>query len=400
MRSHGALIALLAIACAGRAAPAGEVSPGSASAPASSTDLDPVRAAVAGVIRNEIQPVRDAVTAANARIDDLGPELKVLDGVQRRVATEEARLDDMQRQLQKANAAQAAIVPNAPPGPPYAGLLAGGWLVLLALGLAILIRRESRAILAALAESTARLAGQAQRAPAPPASRPGPPIDHGWLDLEVRFRELLERFEGLEAGLAAATARPAARPSPEPATEAPSETETRSIGDSSEPVVASRLLWPPEFLDSASPLARWRYLAEQHLGDRDHSSLPVLASLLCLRTELECPDPLLPEVAAASFRLSEALLVYLHSLPDLSPEDRQQANTAWLQGVRQMIGPAAPRLELREIMSGARVDTDLMHATSEGSGNHLNVADVYSWAVIDRSADRPKVLHRARIGTT
>jgi hypothetical protein len=51
-------------------------------------------------------------------------------------------------------------------------------------------------------------------------------------------------------------------------------------------------------------------------------------------------------------------------------------------------------------MTGARVDPDLMIPVTEGAGNHLNVAEVLSWAVMDRSGDRPRILHRAQIATT
>jgi hypothetical protein len=180
----------------------------------------------------------------------------------------------------------------------------------------------------------------------------------------------------------------------------PSEGTTVSVGLSAEPFIASRLLWPAEFLDPQSPLSRWRFLLESHFDDAEHPALPVLAGLLGLRaaTDLSAVSP--AEIGTAAFRLSEALHAYWQSLSDLSAEDRQQASTAWISHVRQLIAPAAPRLELREVMPGARVDPDLMHAAQERSGNHLNVAEVHSWAVVDRTGDRPKVIHRAQIAST
>lgn len=180
----------------------------------------------------------------------------------------------------------------------------------------------------------------------------------------------------------------------------PSEGTTVSVGTTAEPFIASRLLWPAEFLDPQSPLSRWRFLLESHLDDADHPALPVLAGLLGLRAAADRPAVSPAEIGTAAFRLSEALHAYWQSLPDLSGDDRQQASAAWIGHVRRLIAPAAPRVELREVMPGARVDPDLMHAAQERSGNHLNVAEVHSWAVVDRTSDRPKVIHRAQIAST
>ncbi|HEY3756717.1 MAG TPA: hypothetical protein VGL42_11260 [Opitutaceae bacterium] len=175
---------------------------------------------------------------------------------------------------------------------------------------------------------------------------------------------------------------------------------TVSVSGAAEPSVASRHLWPAEFLDPESPLSRWRFLLESHL-DSPYPALPVLGSLLGLRAILARPSASPAEVAAAAFRLSEALHAYWQSLSDLSADDCQQASAAWLQLVRSLIGAVAPRLELREVLPSARIDLDLMHPVREGPGNHLNVADVFSWAVLDRSAgDRPKVLHRALVASS
>jgi hypothetical protein len=172
-----------------------------------------------------------------------------------------------------------------------------------------------------------------------------------------------------------------------------------SVGVSPEPSVASRLLWPAEFLDPKSPLSRWRFLLESHLADEDHPALPVLAALLGLRTVVS-KRAAAAEIGAAAYTLSQSLHAYWNSLTDLSADDRQQASSAWLASTRAQVAPAAPRVELREVMTGARVDPDLMIPVREGAGNHLNVAAVFSWAVMDRSGDRPKILHRAQIATT
>lgn len=179
------------------------------------------------------------------------------------------------------------------------------------------------------------------------------------------------------------------------------EKPTVSVGGLAEPSVASRLLWPAEFLDPDSPLSRWRFLLESHF-DTSYPALPVLGSLLGLRAIIARPGAIPGEIAMAAFRLSESLYAYWQSLTELSADDCQQASAAWLEIIRSLIAPSAPRLELREVLPSARIDLDLMHPIREGSGNHLNVADVYSWAVLDRSGagERPKVLHRALVASS
>ena len=222
----------------------------------------------------------------------------------------------------------------------------------------------------------------------------------GWHAIEDRLDQFLHRSDH---GAEVAGRLPVAPAHPTRANGhafLPSEGTTVSVGMTAEPFIASRLLWPAEFLDPSSPLSRWRFLLENHLDDPEHPALPVLAGLLGLRAAADRPAVSPAEIGTAAFRLSEALHAYWQSLPDLSGDDRQQASAAWISHVRQLIAPAAPRVELREVMPGARVDPDLMHAAQERSGNHLNVAEVHSWAVVDRTTERPKVIHRAQIAST
>ncbi len=240
------------------------------------------------------------------------------------------------------------------------------------------------------------------------AAANGPILRPGWSEIEARLRSLIERWDKFEPSWTSIGA-PAGGPvfrngagNPTRAVAAPvspSEEPTVSVGGSPEPSVASRLLWPAEFLDPKSPLSRWRFLLESHFADEDHPALPVLAALLGLRTVLG-KRAAASEIGAAAFTLSQSLHAYWNSLTDLSADDLQQASSAWLANIRALVAPQAPRVELREVMTGARVDPDLMIPVKEGAGNHLNVAAAFSWAVMDRSGDRPKILHRAQIATT
>jgi hypothetical protein len=225
-------------------------------------------------------------------------------------------------------------------------------------------------------------------ATAPPAGK-GVVAPPDWSHLETRLRRLVEWGENGKAPPARAAAAVHE-----------SEKVTVSHGPADEPSVASRHLWPADFLDPESPLSRWRFLLENHLADEEHPALQVLTQLLNVRALLRAPAAPSAEFAAALFRLSESLHAYWHSLTDLSAEDRQQASSAWLQGMRALIAGTFRHVDLREIRPGTLVDPDMMHAVVEGPGNHLNVADVFSWAVVDRSGDRFRVLHRAQIAST
>jgi hypothetical protein len=279
-----------------------------------------------------------------------------------------------------------------------AGLAALAVLAVLTLAIAWIGRRSRVALQREIGLALARLGMDFRQSPAaaaPPAPANGQAnfVSHpDWSGLEARLRHLVEFGENGRVAGALRKAPPGTHDS---------EKSTVSVGPQAEPAVASRLLWPADFLDPESPLSRWRFLLEGHLANDEHPALPVLTHLLAVRALLKSPTPATPaEIAAALFRLSESLHAYWHSLTDLSSEDRQQASAAWLQGMRAMMATATPQLDVREIRPGTRVDPDLMHPVIEGPGNHLNVADVFSWAVIDRAGDRFRVLYRAQIAST
>jgi hypothetical protein len=164
--------------------------------------------------------------------------------------------------------------------------------------------------------------------------------------------------------------------------------------------IPSTACWPAVFLDPTSPLAAWRERIESHLSSKEHPALPVFSAFLALRMLcVRQPAPLLAEVGAAVVTLSQALYTYWESFPDFNDDDRTRASSDWIQAVKGLTSSVAPKLEIREIIVGTRFDSDSMQTVHEGSGNHLNVVAVYSWATLDRSGDRVKVLHRAHIAT-
>lgn len=177
-------------------------------------------------------------------------------------------------------------------------------------------------------------------------------------------------------------------------------TDEKTAGSGGSSLAYSDALWPSVFLDPSSPLTRWRALLESHLSSPEHPALPVLSAVLALRVTLERSVPTLPDVADAVAAVSLAIHAYWNSLTELREEDRQQADADWIGGLKHIVAPAVPSLDIREIVPGARFDPNTMQTVQEGSGNHLNVAAVYSWVLLDRSGERPKILHRARIATT
>jgi hypothetical protein len=180
----------------------------------------------------------------------------------------------------------------------------------------------------------------------------------------------------------------------------PDEHATIHLPNPAGPGIPSSACWPAAFLDPASPLCSWRERIEGHLASSEHPALPVFSAFLSLRTLCaRQPAPSLTEVGAAVIVLSQALYAYWESLPGLSDDDRAHASSVWMQAVKSLIASVAPKLEIREIIAGARFDSDSMQTVHEGSGNHLSVAAVYSWAILDRSGERVKVLQRARIAT-
>lgn len=164
--------------------------------------------------------------------------------------------------------------------------------------------------------------------------------------------------------------------------------------------IPSASCWPAVFLDTASPLAVWRERIESHLASKDHPSLPVFSAFLALRALcVRQPAPSLAEVGGAVVALSQTLYTYWENLPGLTDDDRAKASSDWIQAVKALTSTAAPKLEIREIIAGARFDSDSMQTVQEGSGNHLIVAAVFSWATLDKSGERVKILQRARIAT-
>ena len=158
--------------------------------------------------------------------------------------------------------------------------------------------------------------------------------------------------------------------------------------------------WPAVFFDPASPLSAWRVRIESHLSSKEHPASAVPAALVALRSLCtRQPAPAPADVGAAVIALSQALYAYWDSLPDLTDDDRVRASSDWMHAVKAIMAPAAPRLEIREVQAGDRFDSDSMQTVQAGSGNHLSVAAVYSWAILDRSGERAKILHRARIAT-
>jgi len=284
----------------------------------------------------------------------------------------------------------------------WAEELAGAAMAFLIIGSALLQSRGRRRREREILQSIARLGAEFRQGLAAASAARAEASGTDWQAIEGRLDQLARRWENAAAPTERITqsAQHHSWSHSSAATLSPSEKPTVSVSAMPEPTVASRLLWPAEFLDPESPLSRWRFLLESHFDDEEHPALPVLAGLLGLRAAVDRPTVTSAEIAAAAFRLSEALHAYWQSLTDLSAEDRQQASAAWIRSIRQLVAQAAPRVELREVMPGSRVDPDLMHATEERSGNHLNVAEVHSWAVVDRSGDRPKVLHRAQIAST
>lgn len=310
-----------------------------------------------------------------------------------------------------ANSASAAAKLEASADRRARELTAAGWTAAAALVLLICAAgwadwRGRRQLQTELLLAVARVGSGMRRAAEAPAGCAS--LGPGWSEIEARLLSLIERWDKPApswTATAASVGGPAFRDGGgKPASEAaaavsPSEEPTAAVGAAPEPSIAYRLLWPAEFLDPESPLSRWRAMLESHFANEDHPALPVVAAMLGLRTVLS-KRAAAAEIGAAVFTLSQSLHAYWNSLTDLSADDRQQASSAWLASTRAQVAPAAPRVDLREVMMGARVDPDLMIPVKEGAGNHLNVAAVFSWAVMDRGGDRPKILHRAQIATT
>jgi hypothetical protein len=210
----------------------------------------------------------------------------------------------------------------------------------------------------------------------------------------ARMQSLIERLEKQEQNRDDMPTREFPRVVP------PDEATTIPRRAPAEPRGPAASLWPAAFLAAGSPLAWWCARLESQLASPEHQALPVFSALLALRVLCERPGATASEVADAVAVFSQAAHAYWNNLADLSSDDRLRASAEWIQGIKSLIATAAPKLDLREIVPGARFDPDTMQTVEEGPGNHLNVAAVFSWAILDRSGERPKVLHRARIATT
>ena len=312
-----------------------------------------------------------------------------------------AKLDDNLAQLRKTMTARAAPAPQ----PVELGFRFGAALALSAvctLLLAGLIvytsrlqhreRQTLRGELTAATNQTREHLQQSLQATAADWNR-------AFADREQRLTDTLNEMQRLLTQLDHAETRPdAAWPPDETTPPMPTDEET-TVSDGSS-LAYSDALWPAVFLDPSSPLARWRTLLESHLSSPEHPALPVLSAVLALRVTLERSAPPLPDVADAVAAVSLAIHAYWNSLTEFREEDRQHANADWIRGLKHIVATAAPSLDIREIVPGARFDPNTMQTVQEGSGNHLNVATVYSWVILDRSGERPRILHRARIATT
>jgi hypothetical protein len=166
------------------------------------------------------------------------------------------------------------------------------------------------------------------------------------------------------------------------------------------PNIPSSALWPAQFLDPSASIARWRDELETQVAEARAGALPVLAAWLSIRAVAERQGTSLAEIGDLVAAFSSACYGYWEANPQLSSDAIQQANTDWAKALRNYLAPIAPKLEVREIVPGVRFDSAFMQTVKEGVGNHLNVAEVHSWAILDCSGERPRVLDRARVTTT
>jgi hypothetical protein len=336
--------------------------------------------------------LRDALTRTSA---DNATATSALSAGVARLQEQITALDSDLARLHQDAAARNAVAPAAPAGVGLGALVAVVAAGTLLLGAAVaFFGLRSRAVPPTV--STAVVASLEQEIrqlregfAAQKSARPAPPPDTRPLtDAVARLESLVERLE-----------TPAPSPSEAP-TLPQAEYSAAPRPASVESAVALPGLWPSPFLDAASPLARWRDALEADLASAEHPSLPVVASLLALRLVAGRPAAPVDEVAEAVANLSEALHHYWQNLPDLTEDGRIQAGGDWIDGVRLMIARVAPQLSIEQIVPGPRIDSNTMQTVQQGTGNHLNVAEVFSWTIRDLSGERPRILHRARIATT
>jgi hypothetical protein len=111
------------------------------------------------------------------------------------------------------------------------------------------------------------------------------------------------------------------------------------------------------------------------------------------------PATTLPSLATEVAAFSQKLYLWLATHPELSEDELLQAGSAWRQAAKGLYSDRFPKLEIKEVTPGDRFDSHFMQTVKDGPGNHLNVAAVHSWTLIDRSSERAQVLERAQIST-
>ena len=366
-------------------------------------DLDPLKESLGKIVRN-IADLQSAVgklaAAQEQRAAGETPKFAEFTAALTSLKEQVAKLDDNLAQLRKTVAARAAPAPQ----PVELGFRFGAALALSAvctLLLAGLIvytsrrqHRERQTLRGELTAATNQTREHLQQSLQATAAD----LNRALSDREQRLTDTLNEMQRLLTQLDRAESRPDA--DWPPVTTPPMPTDEKTAGSGGSSLAYSDALWPSVFLDPSSPLTRWRALLESHLSSPEHPALPVLSAVLALRVTLERSAPTLPDVADAVAAVSLAIHAYWNSLTELREEDRQQADADWIGGLKHIVAPAAPSLDIRELVPGARFDPNTMQTVQEGSGNHLNVAAVYSWVLLDRSGERPRILHRARIATT
>ncbi len=363
-------------------------------------DLDPLKESIRTIVL-DLRNLQGVVGKLAASVDQQSGETKTriegLAATLARLQEQAARLDDNLAQLRKSEAARPPPAPRAEAAFPLATMagLAAGCTLLLA-GFILLVsrrpRREGQALPGDLTAEPGAIREEVKQSLQAATAE----WSRTLAGREQRLTETLEEVQRLAGRLERKEPPPAA--APPPAATAP--TEERTTVGSAPRLAYADALWPAPFLDPASPLARWRALLESHLASPEHPALPVLAAVLTLRVAVERANATPEDMAGAVAAVSLAAHGYWHSLAELSEEDRQRASADWIRGLKQFVAPVTPTLEIREIVPGVRFDPATMQTVQEGPGNHLNVATVYSWAILDRAGERPKVLYRARIATT
>ena len=374
--------------------------------------LDPLKTGLAELVRRsdeikitqgKLADALEKIAAENTtRSGDLSSKLAE---VQKQVAALEKLHDDiaqLRRDVSNLNrpAATAAQVATASPVPTLVGLAI--CTVLLAAFVLLAARAQRRASIEAVGVAIAQARDQIQGSLQQKVQSSSAELDRTLTGREQSVAETLAKLQQLAERLEKIDRRSDDVPTKSIVHKTVPFDEKTTVPrvPPGEPSIPSQVVWSPPFLDPSSPLSRWRALLESHLASKDHPALPVLAALLGLRLLLESPAPTLPDLAQAVATLSQAAHAYWQSLADLSDDDRLRASADWIGGIKQLVAPVAPKLDIREVVPGARFDPDTMQTVQEGPGNHLNVATVFSWALLDRSGERPKVLHRARIATT